>query len=57
MRVAFGAPHAESPCRGTPPNANFDAKSSNEGNHKISHQIREFRKKRSAAKTAKEGDP
>ena len=56
MRVAFGAPHAESPCRGTPSNANFDAKSSNEGNHKIS-QIREFRKKRSAAKTVKEGDP
>ena len=44
MRVAFGAPHAESPRRGTPPNANFDAKSSNEGNHKFS-QIREFRKK------------
>ena len=56
MRVAFGAPHAESPCRGTPPNVNFDANSSNEGNHKIS-LIREFRKKRSAAKTAKEGDP
>ena len=57
MRVAFGAPHAESPCRETPPNANFDAKSSNERNHKIS-QIREFRKKkRSAAKTVKECDP
>ena len=29
---------------------------SNEGNHKIS-KMREFRKKRTAAKTVKEGDP
>ena len=56
IRVTFGAPHAESPCRGMPPNVNFDAKSSNEGNHKIS-KMREFRKKISATKTAKEGDP
>ena len=52
MRVGFGAPHAESPCRETPPNVNVDANSSNEGDHRIA-QIREFRIKSSAAKTAK----
>ena len=52
MRVAFGAPHAESPCRGTSPKANFDAKSSYEGNHKIS-QMREVSEKKVCSKDCK----